>query len=214
MKTTIKAFIAAAVFLVSFGAFAQTVAPARQTIDKTEYSGLNLSTSIPEKNLKEYWTTYLSKYGKLKSKRGAQSLEKAYIPEISKNSLNLTSAISSSRNISTIFLSLQDGPNTISSASDAGYLETEQFLKQFLTYATSQEELRLVKEDFSKTQDERKKLIREKDRLTKDIEKAEKELVKLREDLAKKETELTNYNSILENKQKGLKEVESKKSNK
>lgn len=211
-------FKAIAVFAAAFLFFelhstAQTVSPARQTINKSEVSGLNLSTSIPEKNLKEYWGTYLSKYGKVKNKRGAQTLEKAYIPDISKNSVELTSAISSSRNISTVFLSVKDGATTISSASDAGYLQTEQFLKNFLTYATAQEELRLVKEDFSKTQDEQKKLIREKDRLTKDIEKTEKELVKLRDELAQKETEINNFNSILENKQKGLKEVESKNAN-
>ena len=192
---------------------AQTVSPARQTINKTEMAGLNLATSIPEKYLKEYWTTYLSKYGKVRSKKGAQTLEKAYIPDISKNSLSLTSSVTSSKNISTVFLALQDGGNFISSASDAGYMEAEQFLKQFLTYATAQEELRLVKEDFSKTQDEQKKLVREKDRLAKEIEKTEKELQKLRDELAKKDTELTNYNTILENKQKGVKEVESKNTN-
>lgn len=189
---------------------AQTVSPARQIVGKEEMSGLNLATSIPEKNLKEYWSSFLSKYGKVKSRKGAYSLEKAYVTDISKNSLNLTSAITSSRNISTLFLAVQDGGNYISSTSDAGYLETEQFLKQFLTYATAQEELRLVKADFTKTQDEQKKLVKEKDRLAKEIEKTEKDLTRLREELAKKDTELTNYNSILENKQKGLKEVEAK----
>ena len=213
MKKTGLLIFAISVLLTTGSATAQTVSPARQTIDKTEMAGLNLATSIPGKQLKEYWTTYLSKYGKVKSKKGAQTLEKAYIPDISKNSIQVTSAVTSSKNISTVFLAVQDGATIISSASDAGYLETEQFLKQFLTYATAQEELRLVKEDFSKTQDEQKKLVREKDRLTKEIEKTEKELQKLRDELVKKDTELTNYNSILENKQKGVKEVESKNAN-
>ncbi len=213
MKKNVLLIFAASLLFIAASSTAQTVSPARQTVDKTEMAGLNLATSIPEKHLKEYWTTYLSKFGKVKSKRGAQRLEKAYISDISKNSLNLTSSISSSRNISTIFLAVQDGSTFISSASDTGYMETEQFLKQFLTYATAQEELRLVKEDFTKTQDEQKKLVREKDRLTKEIEKTEKELEKLREELAKKDTELTNYNTILENKQKGVKEVESKNAN-
>lgn len=210
MKKHVLLIFAASLLFIAVSSGAQTVSPARQTVDKTEMAGLNLATSIPEKNLKEYWTTYLSKYGKVRSKRGAQTLEKAYIPDISKNSLNLTSSVSSSRNISTVFLAVRDGNSFISSASDAGYMETEQFLKQFLTYATAQEELRLVKADFTKTQDEQKKLVREKDRLTKEIEKTEKELQKLRDELVKKDTELTNYNSILENKQKGVKEVESK----
>ncbi len=212
MKKNLLIFAASLLFIATTTT-AQTVSPARQTVNKVEMAGLNLSTSIPEKYLKDYWTTYLSKYGKVRSKKGAQTLEKAYIPDISKNSLNLTSSVTSSRNISTIFLSVQDGGTIISSASDAGYMETEQFLKQFLTYATAQEELRLVKEDFSKTQDEQKKLVREKDRLTKEIEKTEKELQKLRDELAKKDTELANYNTILENKQKGVKEVESKNTN-
>ncbi len=211
MKKILLIF-AASLFIATFST-AQTVSPARQTIDKTEMAGLNLATSIPEKYLKGYWTTYLSKYGKVRSKKGAHTLEKAYIPDISKNSLSLTSAVTSSRNISTVFLAVQDGGTFISSASDAGYMETEQFLKQFLTYATAQEELRLVKEDFSKTQDEQKKLVKEKDRLTKEIEKTEKELQKLRDELTKKDTELANYNTILENKQKGVKEVESKNGN-
>ncbi len=213
MKKHVLLIFAVALLFIAVSSEAQTVSPARQTVDKTEMAGLNLATSIPEKHLKEYWTTYLSKYGKVRSKRGAQTLEKAYIPDISKNSLSLTSSVSSNRNISTVFLAVKDGSSYISSASDAGYMETEQFLKQFLTYATAQEELRLVKEDFTKTQDEQKKLVREKDRLTKEIEKAEKELQKLRDELAKKDTELTNYNSILENKQKGVKEVESKNAN-
>ncbi|ODS83984.1 MAG: hypothetical protein ABS46_04875 [Cytophagaceae bacterium SCN 52-12] len=212
MKKVLLIFAASLLFTAA-STMAQTVSPARQTINKTEMAGLNLATSIPEKYLKEYWTTYLSKYGKVRSKKGAQTLEKAYIPDISKNSLSLTSSVTSSKNISTVFLALQDGGNFISSASDAGYMEAEQFLKQFLTYATAQEELRLVKEDFSKTQDEQKKLVREKDRLAKEIEKTEKELQKLRDELAKKDTELTNYNTILENKQKGVKEVESKNTN-
>ncbi|HRE33312.1 MAG TPA: hypothetical protein PLD88_15160, partial [Candidatus Berkiella sp.] len=69
-----------------------------------------------------------------KSKRGAQRLEKAYISDISKNSLNLTSSISSSRNISTIFLAVQDGSSFISSASDTGYMETEQFIISSQSY--------------------------------------------------------------------------------
>lgn len=213
MKKTIAGIFAVIIVFFGTASMAQTVSPARQTVDKTEMAGLNLATSIPEKYLKDYWASYLSKYGKVKSKKGVQTLEKAYIPDISKNSLNLSSTITSSRNISTIFLAVQDGATSISSASDAGYLETEQFLKQFLTYATAQEELRLVKEDFSKTQDEQKKLVKEKDRLIKDIEKTEKELQKLRDELVKKDAELANYNTILENKQKGVKEVESKNTN-
>ncbi len=213
MKKNILLIFAVSLLFVAAPLAAQTVSPARQTINKVEMSGLNLATSIPEKYLKDYWATYLSKYGKVRSRKGTQTLEKAYIPDISKNSLNLTSAVSNSKNISTIFLAVQDGTSFISSASDAGYLETEQFLKQFMTYATAQEELRLVKEDFTKTQDEQKKLVKEKDRLSKEIEKTEKELQKLRDELAKKDTELSNYNTILENKQKGVKEVESKNAN-
>lgn len=211
MKT--RAFaILLTIISISFGTTvtAQTVSPARQTVGQTEMPGLNLATSIPEKNLRSYWTSYLSRYGKVKSRRGVQTLDKAYIPSISKGSVNLSSTVSSSRNISTVFFAVQDGGRFISSPSDVGYMETEQFLKEFMTYATAQEELRLVKDDFSKTQDEHKKLVREKDRLIKDIEKTEKELVKLREELTKKDTELENYNAILENKQRGVQEVESK----
>ncbi len=192
---------------------AQTVSPARQSLNKIEVSGLNLATSIPEKQLREYWTTYLSKYGKVKGKRGVQTVERAYIPSISSSSLNVSSAVTSSKNISTLFLALNDGGKYISSSSDSGYLAAEQFLKEFLTYATAQEELRLVKEDFSKSQDEQKKLVKEKDRLTKEIGKTEKDLENLRKELAKKESDLENYNTILQNKQKGVEDVESRKSN-
>lgn len=210
-----RTFLLAALFTLFLGynTFAQTVSPARQTLGQTDMPGFNLATSIPEKNLKTYWTDYLSKYGKVRSKKGVQTLEKAYIPSLSSKALTLSSTVSSSRNISTLFLAVQDGSNYISSPSDEGYLGVEQFLKDFVAYATAQEELRLVKEDFAKTQDEQKKLVREKDRLIKEIKKTEKSLTKLREDLAKKETELENYSKILENKQKGVQEVESKKRN-
>lgn len=210
MKNRAFVFIIGFAVLLGNSVTAQTVSPARQTVGQTEMVGFNLSTSIPEKFLKTYWTTYLGKYGKVRSRRGVQTLERAYIPSFSSKSLELTSTVSSNRNISTVFLAVKDGSTYVSSPSDAGYLGVEQFLKEFMAYATAQEELRLVKEDFSKTQDEQKKMLREKDRLLKEIDRTEKALTKLRKDLAKKEEELENYNRILESKQQGVKEVESK----
>jgi len=210
MKSFRFFFAVSIIFMTPPAINAQTVSPARQTINKSDVSGLNLATSIPEKQLKQYWASYLSRYGKVKNKKGVISLERAYIQSISANPVSIKSTTSSTKNISTLFLAIQENGKYISSASDAGYLESEQLLKDFTTYATAQEELRLVKQDFTQSQDEQKKLVREKDRLTRDIEKTEKELEKLRQALSQKEVELENYNAILQNKQKGVEAVEAK----
>lgn len=189
---------------------AQTVSPGKQTINKTEYYGLNLSTSIPEKYLSNYWEAYLNKFGKAKSRRGVYELQRSYIPSIASGPIDVTSSISSSKNISTLFLALNVNGSFVTNNSDTSYAPSEEFLKTFLSYASGQEEVRIIEEDFAEADKNNKKLIKEGDRLTKDIEKAEKELVKLKDELAKNKTDVEAANTFLQNKQKDVEAVKAK----
>ena len=60
---------------ISYSLQAQTVFPGKQTIDKKEFLGLVLSSSISEKHLSDYWESYVSKFGKVKGKRGVYTIE-------------------------------------------------------------------------------------------------------------------------------------------
>ena len=189
---------------------AQTVSPSRQAINKVEISGLNLTTSIPSKELKGYWESYIAKYGKVNNRRGVTTLDQAIIPAVATRPLKFESTITNSKNISSLFLAVSDNGNYISTGSDAAYVGAENFLKEFLVYATAQEEVRLVKEDYKKSTSDQAKLVKDKEKLLKNIEKSEKDLDKLRQELLKKESDIESFNTILLDKKKGVQEVERK----
>lgn len=196
--------------LAGTSSIAQTVSPGKQTISKTEYYGLNLTTSIPEKHLSNYWEAYLNKFGKVKSRRGVYELQRSYIPSVANGPIDVTSTVSSSKNISTLFLALNVNGSFVTNNSDTSYAPSEQFLKTFLSYASGQEEVRIIEEDFAEAEKNNKKLIKEGDRLAKDIEKAEKELVKLKDELAKNKTDIDAATTFLQNKQKDVEAVKAK----
>ncbi len=188
----------------------QTIAPGKQTIDKIEYYGYNLSSSIQEKYLNTYWKTYLGKFGKVRSKKGAYQLQRSYIPNISAGPVDLTSTIQSSKNISTLFMALNVNGAFITNNTDSNYASGEKFLREFLDYATGQEQIRVVETDFTDAEKNHKKLVKDSERITRDIERAEKELQKLKDEQVKVAAEIESANTFLQNKQKDVEATKSK----
>lgn len=186
MKTTSKFVIAGLIFLISQSAIlAQSVFPGKQTIDKKEYLGLNLNSSVAEKNLTTYWEDYLNQYGKVKGKRGNYTIEKAFIPAISGSPVGITSQVTSTKGASQVFLAVSVSGNFLTNPSDSAYKATENLLKDFSAYSATREEVRVADESYSESNKNHAKLVKDEERLVKDIEKAEKKLVEMKEELEK-----------------------------
>ncbi|PWJ58196.1 hypothetical protein CLV98_10454 [Dyadobacter jejuensis] len=205
MKRNITLFLSLMV-LMAFGQLkAQSVYPGKKNINKTEYLGLLLNQSISEKQLTEYWTEYLSKFGKAKEKRGVVTVEKASIPQISANPVTILSEVSSpTKGQSQVFLALKVDGQYIQQYSGANYTSTESILKDFADKAAVMNEVQVADDAFSETEKKHKKLIKDGEDLTKDIEKAEKKLAELREELNKNRSEIEMSLTDLQNKQKAL----------
>lgn len=211
MKTKIlKTISVLGAVLVSFSLHAQTVSPGKQTIDKTQYLGLNLNQNIPEKYLSNYWSSYLEKFGKVKSKRSVYTIEKASIPSVSTGPVQVISQVSSSKDQSQVFMALNVGGQYIANYNDETYKNAEMVLKDFSSYAGLREEVRVADESFTTSEKSYQKLTKENENTVKDIEKTEKKLAELRSELVKKKQEADNSLIDLQNKQKALEVVKGR----
>lgn len=185
MKTTSKFVIAGLILMISHSLFAQSVFPGKQTIDKKEFFGLNLNSSVSERNLTTYWEDYLNQYGKVKGKKGNYTIEKAFIPAISGSPVGITSQVSSTKGASQVFLAVNVSGNFLTNPSDSAYKATENLLKDFSSYSALREEVRVADESYNESNKNHTKLVKDEERLVKDIEKAEKKLVEMKEELEK-----------------------------
>lgn len=210
MKLRIRSIIAVALLLTTISLSAQTISPGKQTIDKQEYFGLNLNQNIAEKYLSKYWESYLDRFGKVKSKRGIYSIEKASIPSISNAPVQLTSHINSGKDLSQVFLALYVNGQYVTNASDETYKNAESILKDFSEYAGVREEARVADEIFTTSEKSYQKQIKDNDNTTKEIEKTEKKLIEMRAELEKKKLEADNSLIDLQNKQKTLEAARSR----
>lgn len=210
MKLRIRSIIAVALLLTTISLSAQTISPGKQTIDKQEYFGLNLNQNIAEKYLSKYWESYLDRFGKVKSKRGIYSIEKASIPSISNAPVQLTSHINSGKDLSQVFLALYVNGEYVTNASDETYKNAESILKDFSEYAGVREEARVADEIFTTSEKSYQKQIKDNDNTTKEIEKTEKKLIEMRAELEKKKLEADNSLIDLQNKQKTLEAARSR----
>lgn len=210
MKLRIRSIIAVALLLTTISLSAQTISPGKQTIDKQEYFGLNLNQNIAEKYLSKYWESYLDRFGKVKSKRGIYSIEKASIPSISNAPVQLTSHINSGKDLSQVFLALYVNGEYVTNASDETYKNAESILKDFSDYAGVREEARVADEIFTTSEKSYQKQIKDNDNTTKEIEKTEKKLIEMRAELEKKKLEADNSLIDLQNKQKTLEAARSR----
>lgn len=205
MKLHTNSFLFAVILsLTAVSLRAQSVSPGKQTIDKQEYFGLNLNQNISEKYLSKYWESYLDKFGKVKSKRGVYTIEKASVPSVSSAPVQLTSQINSGKDLSQVFLALYVNGQYVTNASDDSYKSAETILKDFADYASVREEARVADEIFVSSEKSYQKQTKENDNTAKEIEKAEKKLTELRAELERKKLEAGNSLIDLQNKQKAL----------
>jgi hypothetical protein len=211
MKISNKLILALILLQFTVGnLYAQTVYPGKQTIDKTEYLGIILNHKIAAKHLENYWQTYLSRFGKVKSKRSVYSISKASLPVLSTGPVEVISEVTSKKDLSQIFLALNVGGKYITDYNDSTYKNGEAILKSFSDYADLQEESRVANEAFVSAEKGYQKLLKENDNTTKEIEKTEKKLADLRVELEKKKQEASNTLIDLQNKQKVLDAAKSK----
>ena len=205
MKLHTNSFLFAVILsLTAVSLHAQSVSPGKQTIDKQEYFGLNLNQNISEKYLSKYWESYLDKFGKVKSKRGVYSIEKASVPSVSSAPVQLTSQINAGKDLSQVFLALYVNGQYVTNTSDDSYKSAETILKDFADYASVREEARVADEIFVSSEKSYQKQTKENDNTAKEIEKAEKKLTELRAELERKKLEAGNSLIDLQNKQKAL----------
>lgn len=205
MKLHTSSFLFAVILSLTAASLrAQSVSPGKQTIDKQEYFGLNLNQNISEKYLSKYWESYLDKFGKVKSKRGVYTIEKASVPSVSNAPVQITSQINAGKDLSQVFLALYANDQYVTNTSDDAYKNAESILKDFADYASVREEARVADEIFVTSEKSYQKQTKENDNTAKEIEKTEKKLTELRAALEKKKLEAGNSLIDLQNKQKAL----------
>ena len=211
MKLRTNSFLFAVILsLTASSLLAQSVSPGKQTIDKQEYFGLNLNQNISEKYLSKYWESYLDKFGKVKSKRGVFTIEKASVPAVSNAPVKITSQINAGKDLSQVFLALYANGQYVTNASDDAYKNAENILTDFADYARVREEARVADEIFVSSEKSYQKQTKENDNMAKEIEKTEKKLTELRAELEKKKLEAGNSLIDLQNKQKALETAKSR----
>ena len=211
MKTPFRFIVSLLIIsITTLSTQAQTVFPGKQTIDKTEYLGLILNQNIPDKYLSKYWESYLSKAGKVKSKRSVYTIDKASLPGISSGPVQVTSEVSSKKDQSQVFMALSVGGQYVTNYSDETYKNAESILKEFSDYAAVLEEVRIADDQFTAAEKGYQKLLKENENTAKEIEKTDKKLIDLRGELEKKKVEASNSLIDLQNKQKALELVKSK----
>lgn len=190
--------------LLSLSISAQGVFPGKESLNGKDYFGLNLNSSIPSRNLENYWEEYLKTYGKTRSRRGVVTVDRANVPSISNQPIEMLSKVSTARNISHVFLAVKVGERFVSNFTDSTYIATENFLKNFSTYAAARDEVRLAEEYYAEADKNHKTLERDNDRIVKEIERTQKKLEELSRDQETNKADLAGSVIDLENKQKGL----------
>ncbi|WP_373514232.1 coiled-coil domain-containing protein [Persicitalea sp.] len=203
MKNLLLPLVVLGFFLVP-SVHAQGVFPGKEKLNDKDYFGLNLNSSIPSRYLEEYWEDYLKTYGKTHSRRGVISVDRANIPAISHESVEMLSQVSSARNISHVFLAVKVGDHFVSNFTDSTYTATENFLKEFSDYAVARDEVRMAEEYYDEADKNHKNLERDNDRIVKEIERTQKKLEELMRDQETNKADLAGSVIDLENKQKDL----------
>lgn len=183
---------------------AQSVFPGKESINGKEYFGLNLNSSISDRYLSGYWAEYLKTFGKTNTRRTVVSADRANIPAISSQPVEVISQVSSAKNISHVFVAVKVGDRFVSNFTDSTYKATEEFLKTFATYAVARDDVRQAEEFYAVADKNHKTLVRDNDRITKDIERTQKKLDDLRKEQEVNKSDLAGSVNDLQTKQKDL----------
>lgn len=189
---------------------AQNVFPGKQAVNKKDYFGLNLNSAIPDRYLGNYWEEYLKSFGKVHSRRGVYSVDRATIPSISNESIEMTSLVSTSRNITQLFLAVKVGNRYVANFTDSTYRATEQFLKDFSSFAVLRDEVRLAEEYYAEASKNHDRLQRDNERIIKEIERTQKRLEELGKEQEINTKDLAGSVIDLQNKQKDLEAAKAK----
>ena len=203
MKSKIYLFVLLGGFL-SLSVNAQGVFPGKENLNGKDYFGLNLNSSIPSRYLENYWENYLKTYGKTHSRRSIITVDRANVPTISNEPIEMLSQVSSARNISHVFLAVKVGDRFVSNFTDSTYKATENFLKDFSAYAVARDEVRMAEEYYDEADKNHKNLERDNERIVKDIERTQKKLEELMRDQETNKADLAGSVIDLANKQKDL----------
>jgi peptidoglycan hydrolase CwlO-like protein len=190
--------------LLTHSVYAQSVFPGKESLNKKDYFGLNLNSSIPERYLANYWEEYLKTFGKTHSRRGVISVDRANIPAISKEPVELLSQVSSARNIAHVFVAVKVGDRFVANFTDSTYKATEDFLKNFSSYAVVRDEVRQAEEFYADADKNHKNLERENERIVKEIERLQKRLEELGKEQEVNTKDLAGSVIDMQNKQKDL----------
>ncbi|TDB67957.1 hypothetical protein [Arundinibacter roseus] len=195
---------------LSSSLLAQNVFPGKQTIDKKEYFGLNLNSSISDRFLGNYWEDYLKKTGKTNSRRGVYTVDRATIPGITTSTAEVISQVSTSKNITQLFMALKIGDRFVANFTDSTYRAAEQFLKDFSGYAALRDDVRKAEEFYSLADKNHQRLQKDNERLTKEIERTQKRLEELAKEQETNKNDLAGSVIDMQAKQKDLEAAKAK----
>ncbi|MPR36169.1 hypothetical protein [Salmonirosea aquatica] len=209
MKKTIYLLLLLSSLLTS-PIFAQSVFPGKESLNGKDYFGLNLNSNIPERFLGNYWEDYLKTFGKTYSRRGVVTVDRANVPAISKEPVEMLSQVSSSKNISHVFLAVKVGDRFVANFTDSTYRATEDFLKNFSSYAVARDEVRQAEEFYAEADKNHKTLTRDNERIVKEIERLQKRLEELMVEQETNKKDLAGSVIDLQNKQKDLEAAKSR----
>jgi hypothetical protein len=184
--------------------YAQSVFPGKQTIKKKDYFGLNLNSSIPERYLGTYWEEYLDRFGKVHSRRKVFRMDRANVATISREPVEMVSKVSTSNSITQLFVAVKVSNRYVSNFMDTTYRASEQFLKDFSSFALLRDEVRLAEEYYGEADKNHQRLQRDNERIVKDIERTQKHLEDLMNEQEINKKDLAGSVLDLQNKQKDL----------
>ncbi len=196
--------------IVPASLLAQGVFPGKQTLNKKDYFGLNLNSSIPERYLGDYWKEYLGSFGKVHTRRGVYSVDRANVATIARKPVEMISQLSTSKGITQLFLAVKVDDRYVANFTDTTYRATEQFLKDFSAFAVLRDEVRLAEEYYAEADKNHQRLQRDNERISKEIERTQKRLEELAKEQDVNTKDLAGSVIDLQNKQKDLEAAKAK----
>ncbi|MFD2522712.1 hypothetical protein [Emticicia soli] len=220
-----KLFSLIVVVFLTNGLFAQTILSGSELFGKDRKQGFYMTLGIEKKYIEKDWPMFIGKYGSISQNREVYNIASASIPDLTSEPVNLmTKIISDKKTVTRIFASFDIGGTPVSNSS-SNYYEVEKLLKEFYAFAMQNEDVRLAERDageseknLSRVEKTGKQIARniernkrEKETLLRKIEENKKELEQLLKDEIDNKQDLENAKIALDEKQKSLSTVKTRK---